>query len=449
MPKVSFFVLPETIPELSLPTGNRPQREDTNIFELQKRFRRKHIEVPNWQRGVDKWSNTKQEMYIWNLCVSAMGSDATQHTMPLPVLLYTERGKPNSKPYLNDGLQRVSNAETAFDRLSSKYGHETAQELLERIKVSVITYDLTTDEAIAQFRKVNQGTPLSDAQLSNTILAQHSHYMEWRPLMAKTAEMVRDVLKITSIAKVYNNKETIKAFSNDDFQREIMCIIYRWLSGTTSRIPIEFPPNHLRGNTESATGNLVEECLLRVMDIPIGKATVQMDELKALLINRATVWRDQLNKVVGPEFVLNPAVAKFLLVATVHYTNNKVPATVQNDWCKALIKHVKEHSGLRIKKGNGSESITNMRSRDLADLPRAEQSVKQFEYENPADPQAPAETKGRKKIPNNLRQGYDVSHINPVSENNVDDQNTFPEPASANRGRGSKKMPVPSVPKPT
>lgn len=435
------FILPENLPEMvKSPTGNRPQKEDTNIFELQKKFGRSQIEVPNWQRGVNKWSPTKQELYIRDLIEAAMGSDVTRHVMPLPVLLYTEKNKVNSKPYLNDGLQRVSNAKTAYERLSEKYGHDTAQELLERIKVSTVTYDFTNEEAIEQFRKVNQGTPLSDGQLSATILAQHPRFLEWKPFITKNAEMIREIIKVTGIAKVNDNQKVLKSFSNEEFQREVMCLMYRWISGTKSRVPIEFLPNHLRGNSQAANGNLIEECVLRIMDVPMGKASLRMEDLRALLMSRAAVWRDQLNRVVGPEYVLNPSVAKFLMTVTVHYANNDVPAGIQNEWCKALIKHVKEHSGLTIKKENGRNSVTNMRSRDLADLSRAEQSVKQFEYESPADPGAPAELKGRKSHANHLREGYDNSHENPVAAKNVDDGKIKPEPASANRSRGSKPI---------
>jgi len=432
--------------------GNKPYREDTSLYELQRKYTRGKIEAPKWQRGIDKWSPTKRELYIKSIILNAQSDDLTDHYMPGQILLYTMKGVKNSKLFLNDGLQRISNAVRAYERLRSQFGEDLAQELLEKIKVVTTTYDLTDDEAIDQFCKVNQGTPLTDAQLSNTVLAQHNEYLDWVPAIEQMQELIRNVCEASHLCKVRENGKLLKAYNDDDFRREVMCMAYRWLSGTTERNPIQFHPTHLRGDSKMSRGHLVEEVMKRVMDsMTPQEATTKMRELQKVLENRMPVWRSELTRVTGPTQGLNPAVNKLLILSTIQFENAKVPVGMQNEWCKALIRHVKQHSALRVKNNKGEENNTNMRSRDLADLHRAEISVKQYEFLMPCDPNAPApELKGRLKKKSTSVRGYDSSHKTPISMSNHDDGDVFAEPSSENRVRGNKpvkKERKPSVPR--
>lgn len=421
--------------------GQNPtvQKSDTTLFELQRKYNAKLLVEPTWQRGINRWTLKRREKFIKEM-ISATEKFGN-FTLESVVTLYTRPSSyEDERIFINDGLQRVSNGVEIFKRLSDSYGPDEAQRRLEKIIVTSMNWIQDDKQARQQYCRLNQGTALTSGELSKTILTTGENYSDWLPVFVKTQSIIREVCEATlgcEVTKQGNgNSSYTKTFVGESFEREAMAMLYRFLYAAKSRKKLEFKPSHLLEKTVEDP-DLVETAMCRVMaSISPTEALKKLNQLKPLLAIRAAVWRNTLNNVHpnGYQSTFAPALAKFMLYATIHYENNEILAQQQNEWFKALIKLT--HGTTKVSSGTRIDWIS---SNDLRSLVLVESQIGSI------DPLAPSVDKpGRKSQKIHLRPGNDNSHIQPVAATGYDSGITFPESSSENRSRGAYPVEIPS-----
>lgn len=437
-----------TIVSPSPTKGRNPTvtKEDTTLYELQRKFNLGQLHQPVWQRGVLKWPPSKQEKFIRDICAATEKSG--DRFLESVIVLYkhpiNDDESEDSKIFINDGLQRISMGEVLYKRLEATYGQLEAQRRLEKIKVATMTWVECDADALEQFRRVNQGTPLTNGDLSKTVLAGHQSYPSWIPVFTYMEDMIRNICESRLQCRVtlHSFNQVCEKFSNEDFKRSCMAMLARWLGRERRRNAYEFVPRHLK-SAIAESGYLVETKLVHQMDaMSAADAKVKIDALRKLFEVRTTVWRNELDSLPeGNSKGFTPALALFLMATTIHYENNGIEASRQNIWTKALVKGTKGHS--HLEQCNDKKAIV-ITTQDLRHLTPVEHAIETYGVK-PICPHAPSSnTKvGRIRIKTILAPGNDHSHFEPVSTTGIDSGITFPESSSENRSRGAYPVKIP------
>lgn len=150
------------------------RQTNATLFDLQKWLTNGIISKPQWQRD-DAWSPKKKEQFEKTVLDKAkVGSDILSGC----VVLYKIEG--DDRLWLSDGLQRTLNSQRLYQKLVAERGPIAAEQLLSRISVPMLEMRYINEkEAKDEFRRMNQGTPLTEFEQAKTILTDLPNYQDW------------------------------------------------------------------------------------------------------------------------------------------------------------------------------------------------------------------------------------------------------------------------------
>lgn len=156
--------------------GRCAQNTTLSLYELQRLFSTKQFLVPEWQRD-DAWPLKKKADFDNTVLEKAKrGLDILTGC----VILYTTEDDPAQIQYISDGFQRTLNSKRLFVRLQKERGQEAAETALRRVSVPVLYMSYKDEkEAKVEFRKINQGTPLTPFEQAKTLLTELDDYEDW------------------------------------------------------------------------------------------------------------------------------------------------------------------------------------------------------------------------------------------------------------------------------
>ena len=152
-------------------------RRQTNLslFDLQRKYKNRSHLKPQWQRG-DVWSKKKREDF--ERTVMDKAKNGTDILTGCVILYCTEADKENF--YISDGLQRTLNSGRIYEKLVKDVGETSAENILSKVSVPVLEMEYRDEkEAKDEFRRINQGTPLTPNEEAKTILTDLANYEDW------------------------------------------------------------------------------------------------------------------------------------------------------------------------------------------------------------------------------------------------------------------------------
>lgn len=402
-------------------------RRQTNmsLFDLQRRFKNKTHIKPQWQRG-DVWSKQKREEFEKAVREkAARGSDILTGC----VILYTTLNDPTTV-YISDGLQRTLNSGRIYERLVEQLGDKDAESILNRVSVPVLEMEYRDEkEAKDEFRRVNQGTPLTPMEEAKTILTDLPNYEDWEHRIFSPLHQ-----RVSDVMNQFGVKQTNSRCKKHHRDRDDYGLFLRYISEDKTTTKYTFDTKGIESETKRH--NILEQRLVdKLASIKIDQAEKKLTSFGKFLEDESayikSIWtaipKDNWQSEIQ---TLTAVCLRFLLHVAIFRKNKSIPVERYAKFVERFLMECKGTSYVRY--ADGGYAVISMG--DIPRLPRIQQKL-----DCVMDPELKPSL-GRKRVnTSQLLPGMHNAHKTPFSKNpDGDDGVTVPMPAVKNVSMGTR-----------
>ena len=406
-----------------------------SLYELQRKYKNKSHQVPEWQRG-DVWGKSKQSEFEHTVREkSKQGKDILTGC----VILYTTKENPTTT-YISDGLQRTLNSGRIFEKLASEVGEVSAEEILERVTVPVLNMVYENDsEAKDEFRRINQGTPLTAREEARTILTDLQNYEDWnKRIFIPLHESMRTSINHFGIRVSKTKKK------KDQHERDDYALFLRYLSDSDSEMTLRYSFDIKHIDNKNRRQSILEQKLVNKLEsLGIDASEKQLVSFGKFIEQQGAFIKDIWTKIPKHDWnkeiqTITPTCFRWLLHLAIFRKNKSIPVQRFETFATKVL--TRNHGSTNIQYADGSYLV--MALADLTPLGNI-----QIKLDFIIDPTLNSALARKKKKTNQLLPGIHNAHVLPFSTNpQGDDGITVPIPATINMSMGAAPItPSPSV----
>lgn len=372
------------------------------LFDLQRKFAKNLILTPEWQRG-DAWDARKKEEFRRTVMEKAKkGKDILSGCV---LLYYTKDNE--AIPYISDGLQRTRNSRKIYECLSKEIGEDKAEQIMASVSVPVLEMLYEDDEeAKMEFRRINQGTPLTPKEEARTILTDLPSYKEWdekvfRPLH----EAVNSSMSLFGVKRSQSRNKQHMA------ERDNLAMFLRYL--TQDKDAKSYDTKLTDIDNPQKRKNIIEQKLVDFLsNVGIDSASSSVSAFKGLLDDEAqfakSIW-DKIPKDKWSETIQTITESCFsnVIHMAILRRNNDIPVDKYKAFIEKFMTASRGTSNVRFE-DSGYEVLSRG---DLSRLPRLQMRLNCIMHDIVS-----VDVKRKKRKTNQLIPGFHASHKTPFSK---------------------------------
>lgn len=399
-------------------------RRQTNmsLYDLQRRYQNKSHLKPQWQRG-DVWTKKKREDFERTVRNKAKrGSDVLTGCV---ILYYTEADQKNV--WISDGLQRTINSVRIYEKLVEEVGEKDAENIMSRISVPVLEMEYEGEkEAKDEFRRINQGTPLTPKEEAKTILTDLSNYEDWDVRIFTPLH--------TSLANALNQfgvKNTNSRGRKHHSERDDYGLFLRYISKEKTACKYNFDVTNIEDETKRQ--NVLEQKLVnKLRELGIDESEQRLTAFTKYLQDQVAYIKDIWEKIPKQSWdseiqTVTAVCLRLLLHLAIFRMNKGIPLDRFEKFISKFLEASKGTSNVRY--SDGGYKVISMG--DLSGFSRVQQKLDCI-----LDPDLKPSLARKRKKTAQLFPGMHNAHKLAFSKNDEDCGNTIPIPATRNMSMG-------------
>jgi len=400
--------------------GSCRRHSDITLFDLQRKHKNKDYLVPEWQRD-DVWTEKKKKDFEETVLGKARkGRDILTGC----VIIYSTKDNPN-KTFISDGLQRTLNSSRIYDKLVKNHGMQDAEGILSRISVPILEMEYENEkEAKNEFRRINQGTPLTEKEEAKTILTDLCNYEDWeKRILNKLHEYVRETLQRFG-SKEPNSRPRQHATERDDY-----ALFLRYITEEKVACQYSFEVGNL--DVPHKKDAVLEQRMITVFNqYGIDKIEDLLKSFKSFIIDQGehikAIWNG-IDKSSWSKNIqtLTAVCFRVLLHYSIFRKNNAIPVDLSKKFVEAFLKTSRGTSNVRFIDG----TYTIIAKADLSTLIRLQTKLGVI-----VDPNTHPDIKRKRISTKQNIPGYHNAHDKAYAKHG--NGPTTPQPAVDNMSNG-------------
>ena len=401
---------------------------DMSLFDLQDKLGDKTLMVPPWQRG-DAWSKKKKAEFEYTIKTKAEKGD---DILSGCVILYITKDDPQHT-WISDGKQRTLNAQRIYEKWAKQIGEENAKKLLSKISVPVLKMHYENEkEAKDEFRRINQGTSLTDYEQTKTILTDLPNHDDWDNRVFSRLHTV--VSSIMTQFGIKNSKKDARKRTHGEY-RDNYALFLRYFIKEKEPIKYNMNISNINNNDPKKRDNVLEQKLVNdVKKLGIDEIEKKLNDFEKYLINECAyikkIWEEISKDGWATNIVtLSTGCLKCLLHVSIYRKNNSIPLTRYERFLKIFLDAGKGRS--QIKYANGKSTVLK-KGGDIKGIQTIQRKLNCI-----FDPNINPDLNRSNTNTDQLSPGQHNAHKQPYSKNmNGDDGDTIPIPGLQNTSMG-------------